>query len=282
MNRTSELKKLSAYKLFSAVNDDVDFPLHSHNFYEIIITLENNFIHTINGRTHHPEKYEIMILRPGDEHSAQPTADKEHKIRDIYVPVSLFEEICNSLSPVMLTEIIRKNRLYPPVFRATENEIHALIDRLNIPLFTDENLHNSEFSYPRIIKKTIISEILGMYCEKQLQKEKYMPECIVQLLNALQNKQFFELPISEMAYKLGYSHNYLCAQFKAYFGKTIQQFIIDRKTEKAASLLKNTDMSVDSIAKSLGWTKTSSFIKTFSSVYRETPLQYRKKHKKAQ
>ncbi len=275
----SDIRKLSHYRLFSAVNDDVDFPMHSHDHYEIVITLENGFLHTINGKTRQPEKGDIVILRPGDEHSAQPLGEKAHRVRDIYIPKKQFEEICSSLSPSLLDEIILKDRIVPPTFGISENEAHSLNERLKTPLFTGELPPVADFSYPEIIKKAIISELLGIYCSKQLKKEKYIPDCIAKLINAFQNSEFTELPISEMAYELGYSHNYLCARFKECFGKTIQQFLIDRKIEKSASLLRDTDMSVESIAKSLGWNKTSSFIRNFSTVYGQTPLQYRKKYK---
>ncbi len=278
-NGMSDIRKLSCYQLFSAINDDVDFTLHSHDHYEIVITLENNFLHTINGKTHQPDKGEIVILRPGDVHFAQPLKEKAHKIRDIYIPKELFEEICCSLSPSLLNEIILKNSAYPPIFNISENEAYSLNERLKTPLFTGELPPVADFSYPEIIKKAIISELLGIYCSEQLKREKYIPDCIAKLVNAFQNSEFAELPISEMAYELGYSHNYLCAQFRECFGQTIQQFLIDRKIEKASVLLRDTDMSVENIAKSLGWEKTSSFIRNFSSLYGQTPLQYRKNYR---
>lgn len=273
------IKALSGYHLFSAVNDDVNFIPHSHKFYEIAITLENNFQHTINGKAHRPEKGEAVILRPDDIHSAQPDEGKPHRIRDIYIPCELFEEICNTLSPSFLEEIIKKDKSNPPVFYLSENEIRSLNMRLQTPFFTNDDSQNLNFSYPGVIKKAIISELLGIYCSNQLKKEKYMPECIIKLLNAFQSPKFRELRISEMAYELGYSHNYLCARFKDCFGMTIQEFLTERKTEKAASLLKDTEMSVESIGKELGWNKTSCFIRNFSKHYGTTPLQYRKKYK---
>lgn len=278
-NSQTDIRKLSHYQLFSAINDDVDFEQHMHDHYEIVIAIENNFYHTINGKTHQPDKGEIVILRPGDIHGAQPIKNKPHKIRDIYVPKRYFEDICRNLSSNLLKDIILTDPINPPSFTLSENAIHSINNRLSTPLFTGELPPVADFTYPEVIKKAIISELLGIYCSKQLKREKYIPDCITKLLNACQNPDFAELQISEMAYELGYSHNYLCAQFKDCFGKTIQQFLIERKIEKAAVLLRETRMSVESISKSLGWNKTSSFIRNFSSAYGQTPLQYRKNHR---
>lgn len=272
------LKKLSSHHLFSAVNDDMDFAPHSHDFYEIAITVNNGFIHTINGKAHQPESCEIVVLRPGDIHSAAPLRKQEKKVRDIYIPVSMFEEICINLNPSFLKDEIYSDKNNPPVFTVSRDEISSLDERLKLSFFTEDEIH-SGFAYPTIIKKAIITEILGLYCREKLKKEKYMPECIIKLLNSFQNPQFRKLSIAEMAYSLGYSHNYLCSQFKACFGKTIQQFLIENKIEKAATLLKVSDLSVDNIGKSLGWSKTSCFIKNFKDIYGLTPLQYRKKYK---
>lgn len=273
-------KKLSLYQLFSAINDDVDFPPHCHEHYEIAITLEDGFMHTINGKTSRAVKGEIVILRPGDIHSAEPIEGLSHRIRDIYIPSPLFSEVFDELCSPYCSELLAGSKNEPVIFHISPEEAENLDKRLQYPLFLNSLPDKQHYSpYNTIIKKAIICEIIGFYCHEKLLNEKIMPECVAKLINALQDNEFFNLPISEMAYRLGYSHNYLCAQFRKHFGKTIQKFIIERKAEKAARLLTDTNISVEAIGKSLGWTKTSCFISNFKEIYTLSPLQYRKTHK---
>ncbi len=275
-----EIRKIAQYQLFSAINNDVDFGAHTHDYYEIIIVLENNFLHTINGIEYRHAVGDVIILRPMDWHHAQPEYDKARKIRDIYASSELFEEVCTHLSPTLLDEIKNTSDNIPPIFNLTKNELYALNDKLRTTLFADNSMQYQNLQYPLVIKRSVISELLGIYCTKRLQKEKYIPECIFKLLNQMQEPCFQTKSISEMAYELGYSHTYLCAQFKSCFGITIQQFLIERKLEKASELLTSTNDSVESISKSLGWNKTSSFIQQFKTYHNQTPFQYRKSYAK--
>ena len=63
----------------------------------------------------------------------------------------------------MLSEIILKDQHNPPLFIISENEMHLLNDRLKTPLFIGELPLGTDFSYPEIIKKAIISELLGIH-----------------------------------------------------------------------------------------------------------------------
>lgn len=60
---------------------------------------------------------------------------------------------------------------------------------------------------------------------------------------------------------------------------SLVQYINSRKLEQAKIMLRNSDASIEAIAKNLGFGRTSYFCKIFKDGTAETPKSYRKKYK---
>jgi AraC family transcriptional activator of pobA len=59
-------------------------------------------------------------------------------------------------------------------------------------------------------------------------------------------------------------------------GRTVQQWITERRMTEARRLLVETDLTVDTIGASLGYRDPSYFIKSFKRTHSLTPLQWRR------
>ena len=84
------------------------------------------------------------------------------------------------------------------------------------------------------------------------------------------------ITITELADMLGISSTSLKICFKGVYGDTINGYITNCKTQKAASLLKNTDKSVLEIAGIVGYNNGSKFAGAFRRVMNKSPNEYRK------
>jgi AraC-like DNA-binding protein len=67
-------------------------------------------------------------------------------------------------------------------------------------------------------------------------------------------------------------------EFRRAFGETPHQYLLTRRMERAASLLRSTDHSVASICMEVGLTSVGSFTTTFKRTYGITPTAYRAAH----
>ena len=65
--------------------------------------------------------------------------------------------------------------------------------------------------------------------------------------------------------------------FKENFGASVKQYVLDKKTEKAKTLLSKTDLSVQMIAERCGFCDYNNFIQRFKKQTGFTPTAYRKK-----
>lgn len=67
-------------------------------------------------------------------------------------------------------------------------------------------------------------------------------------------------------------------EFRRVFGETPHQYLLTRRLERAAAMLRNTDYSVSEICFEVGLSSVGSFTTSFRQVYRTTPTEYRSAH----
>src|SRR6476619_3540291 len=67
-------------------------------------------------------------------------------------------------------------------------------------------------------------------------------------------------------------------EFRRAFGETPHQYLLTRRLERAASMLRNTDHSVADICFEVGLASVGSFTTSFRRVYGVTPTEYRAAH----
>lgn len=96
-------------------------------------------------------------------------------------------------------------------------------------------------------------------------------------------KEFSRSPrLDSIAKKLGYSADYLDRVFKKAKGKTIPQFIRERRIQEARGLLMESNLLLKEIAQRCGFANPAHFTRSFQSASGMTPQQFRglfpKKH----
>jgi AraC-like DNA-binding protein len=64
-------------------------------------------------------------------------------------------------------------------------------------------------------------------------------------------------------------------EFRRAFGETPHQYLLTRRLERAAALLRNTDRTVSDICMAVGLRSVGSFTTTFGRVYGLSPTAYR-------
>jgi AraC-like DNA-binding protein len=67
-------------------------------------------------------------------------------------------------------------------------------------------------------------------------------------------------------------------EFRRAFGETPHQYLLTRRLERAAALLRNTDRSVIEICLDVGLRSVGSFTTSFRRVYGKSPTAYRAEH----
>ena len=85
-----------------------------------------------------------------------------------------------------------------------------------------------------------------------------------------------KISIDMLCKELNASRNQLYLLFHTNFNTTVNDYIISRKLQVASKLLKNTDLSINSIAEEIGISTYTYFSKLFKDKFHISPLAYRK------
>jgi AraC-like DNA-binding protein len=92
----------------------------------------------------------------------------------------------------------------------------------------------------------------------------------------LVDSRYFEpLCVSDLARETGMSPAHFSREFRSAFGEPPHTYLLTRRLERAASLLRNTDRPVTEICMAVGLSSLGSFTTSFGRVYGTTPLAYR-------
>jgi AraC-like DNA-binding protein len=92
----------------------------------------------------------------------------------------------------------------------------------------------------------------------------------------LADARYFEaLDVDDMARAAGLSRAHFSREFRAAFGESPHAYLLTRRMERAAALLRNTDRSVAEVCFSVGLQSVGSFTSSFKRTYGVTPTAYR-------
>lgn len=83
------------------------------------------------------------------------------------------------------------------------------------------------------------------------------------------------LSVADMASVAGLSQAHFSREFKRAFGESPHQYLLTRRLERAAALLRVTDWSVADICFAVGGGSVGSFTASFSRVFGHSPTAYR-------
>jgi AraC-like DNA-binding protein len=92
----------------------------------------------------------------------------------------------------------------------------------------------------------------------------------------LADARYFEpLDVDDLAGAAGLSRAHFSREFRRAFGESPHQYLLTRRLERAAALLRSTDRSVADICFSVGLQSVGSFTTSFTRTFGKSPTVYR-------
>jgi AraC-like DNA-binding protein len=90
-------------------------------------------------------------------------------------------------------------------------------------------------------------------------------------------RYFEDLDVDDLARAAGLSRAHFSREFRRAFGESPHGYLLTRRLERAAGLLRTTDHSVAAICMDVGLASVGSFTTSFKRAYGVTPTAYRDK-----
>jgi AraC-like DNA-binding protein len=92
----------------------------------------------------------------------------------------------------------------------------------------------------------------------------------------LADARYFEsLSVADLARAAGLSKAHFSREFARAFGEAPHQYLLTRRLERAAALLRTTDWSVARVCFGVGWESVGSFTTSFRRMFGTPPTAYR-------
>lgn len=131
--------------------------------------------------------------------------------------------------------------------------------------------------------ETDFSENLNLSQDKikaQEDKEFQFPNHpqLQEIFTFIESRYNCSISLNEIAKEFGYSPSYLTGFVRRVTGKTLYQWVVQRRMFAARSLLRETDLSVYEIAEKIGYLDVGHFVKHFRQIHGQPPKNW--KHKR--
>lgn len=237
--------------------------IHSHEEYEFIIPLTTIPLLCYQKANYIGEVGFIYPVNPFVDHGLE--VDLHSRVISITIKREYVDKIKEQLGfkdQYFYTRYIYKNKLLD-VIKSFEEE-YSKNPKSNVL----DDLANS-------ITTTLVKLGLASGEDKRRPEKKYAKHMKQILLYIEDNYKDPELTIAKIADYSGYSVAYFTKAFKKYMHDTPIMHLNKRRTSEAKTLLKNKKLSLQEIAKQVGYKNLSTFTEAFKRTMEMLPSDYR-------
>lgn len=260
------------------------YPLHSHDFYEVVIVYSGKGCHFTNRFEHQVSVGDVFIIDRGYQHGYKAIEQLEL--------VNIMYDQDTALTSAMDVES------YPvfhalfhdePLFRREHGFKHhltltsrqlaeamALVDKME-----EEAAQKSPGA--GLVLSGYFLQLVGFLtkCYASALPDTYRPGIgVAQAINLMEKRYPEPIKISELAKELNMTPRTLTRHFKTATGSAPVDYYLKLKLRKAMTLLAKTDRTIAEIACETGFSDGNYLARQFKRLTGETPFHYRKKQNK--
>ena len=253
------------------------FPPHTHNYVEMVYQITGHSTHHMasdNALTLHSGH--LLLLGRGSTHSIDRCGMEDLAVNFILIPRFFDNAALRMAKDNALSAFLTGNLQKKP-----SDHSYLLFDVSSTP--TAENLLENlvalalDNGSPRLQQLTLelllwhlsqMSQQLVIHSQKD--REQAM---VMDVLSQLERDRTCTL--TEISRKYSVSDSYLSRIIRRQTGCTFTQLLHSARFTRAASLLRDTTLSVTDIAAAVGYDNTSFFYRQFTQRYGCTPKEYR-------
>lgn len=255
------------------------FEDHIHDFIELVYIHSGNAVHKIDDTIYNVSHGDLLFINYGQTHSF--SCDSTMKYTNILLtPEFLSNELMDTESITalfchsMFAEFSDTPEYSTQCVSFSGNELRkvdSLIEMMHDEYEEKKQGYKSALHGCTRILFTMLLRKLTLVESNEISN--VMPD----IINYIDENFSEKIMLSDIAAKTFYNPVYFSRLLKEYCGKSFSAYIKEKRITKAAELLDNTNMSIESVMNSCGYTDTKLFYKHFKEIYRTPPGEYRKK-----
>ena len=252
-----------------------------HAFYELVFVESGRLYINSDNYSGTLEKGQIILHYPNELHALSCEENSSPTViiigfNCIGESLRYFSNIPTTLNGIEiknLAEIIKEGRnVFAPPF--------------NIPTYDMKKKKNVTFGSEQILKIMLEYFLIRILrkshnYDDSVNKDAAEKIAIGEIVNYLDQNYTEKITIDELAFIFNTNRSTLCKEFKFSIGKTVSEYVNDKKAERARYLLRSTNRTITSIAEELGFNSIHYFTRFFKQHCRTSPLAYRRQSQSA-
>ena len=230
---------------------------HFHSFNEFICVVSGECGQIVNGRSERLKAGDMILMRPGDSHNFTDQSPGTNVIA-----LSLF---CDKFDKFAEAYDYR-----------TPGTVHRHLspDELGQLFDTAKKCLATELSS----RLPLIRVMLGMLFSLLILPEENpgMPERFRAVVEEMNKPENFREGVQAFLRISNFSHPQLCRLTKKWLGMTPNEYVVNLRMKYAYGFVTGSDMSIESIASSVGFSSYSHFSKIFNAHFGISPGEARR------
>ncbi|MBQ8374298.1 MAG: helix-turn-helix domain-containing protein [Clostridia bacterium] len=251
--------------------------VHTHDFIEIVYIRSGSAIETVNGVDYAVKRGDLLFLNYGTEHAFKPT-DELTYINVSFYPETVGKSIISDENAFGVLTLTAFNELLETegnglisFYGTARNEIESLLNDMIKEQENDLMLREMAMKhYMGLLLLKIVRRMSG-----EVDNSDLWPD----IARYIEDNLDGDLSLQTLSTKCFYNPAYFSRIFRERYSVTLSEYVMQKRVEKAKTLLLTTDYPISKISEMVGFTNKSFFYRKFFKYYQKTPSQFRGKKK---
>ena len=257
-----------------------DFPLHRHNYVEMMIVLSGSITHRIDGEPLTLSTGEVLIMNKHVSHSVERSGKDDIGV-NIIMSDRFIYGVTSELAGTVFSSLIKENAKQngAPIYLAfrtggrkyLENAIENLLFELTV---RGEDVGVMSGTVSLLLRYlSLENDELLIHGNVKTDKDDARRLDVLSYVKS----NYRTASLTELSEKLYLTVPYLSKVIKDSFGKSFKELVVDERMERARTAIEETTLPIGDIIRSVGYENESYFHREFKKRYGTTPLAIRKK-----
>lgn len=257
-----------------------DFPLHSHDYVEIMYVCNGSITHLVNNQEVTLNKNDLILLGRYTRHSIKAAGEGDIGI-NLIVSADLFELLLNRLrqyskrSAETFASLLSRDGAPYCLFGAEENiPVCNLLENMVWSVICEGNKDGYILRQSFELLLVYLATMLDTNASRE-NNASYEELTKSKVLTYIQSS-YSTATLTEAAEMLGLSAPYLSRWISKSFGVSFKELLMRERFGVVTELLRSTKMPIGEIITHVGYENNSYFHKEFRKRYGMTPNSYRR------
>ena len=271
---------------------DYSIDMHTHDFYEINITVRGRGVHYTDKRHYEVGTGDVVVIPPDSRHGYYNAGGLDvfhvllhsnyfNKYADDLNALSGFHLLFNEDLNLRAAQEIPGFHIEGKPYR----ELLALLDRLDeLEQETNRNPDRADYlltySLTFALIVTLCKEYTKQYSPRERGEERTRDIGIIAVSEYIHKNYAKKITLADLCQAGMMSKTLLCEKFRKYYGQAPLSYVNRYRVLVARNMIVETDKTISEIAQETGFFDVSHFVKTYSKYENESPSALRARFKR--